>query len=834
MRRLPYESRSIFNFFGKQTGDHIWIGTWGSGIKRLNTITKKFETFLWHPKTWDGTKNICSGIWQKDSTHLWVSTLDYGLFIFDLQTLKFRPVRQIGDPEFVLRAHEMIQAKDGSLWMTHDDRKLIKISNTNFFTSYTIKNQKAFRPELSKSSCFLAIDNNLYIGADFDMQIYNYDLLTQTYRSYQVPGKYYSGETRFFLPSPDRNGFYVGGYRGLAFFNTSKQKFEKIKADSSAEKLLNKELVCAKQGIDNSIWMGCRNRNALLQYYPNTGKIKEYPILPGHPAEEQPYTDYWVNSITMDNQHNIWFSHSHYGLGRLHVPDGKIVFLNSFHKKGFPTGSSTDVLIADDGSIYFTILGEGVWRLKDPFSSNEEMINYDRANGLPSDMIRFIHQDHQKRIWFFSSNGLSLFDPTSATVKNFSEEDGLKDKALIKRPYVDSSGLIYIGFNQALQTFHPDSLAKKEIYTYKLIVNDFKVNNVNLASNVNYVKKLVLKPKENYLQFQYAAITHDNPQQLNYSYKLDGFDDKWINAGTATSGNYNNLPSGDYILKIKIHDNKEPNDTNYFELPIIISGYWYKTTWFKFLIGGIFFLLIYLALRYRIGMLHKEARLKAEFAQKMAEVEMRALRSQMNPHFIFNSLSSINRYIVKSDNKKASEYLTKFSKLIRLILDNSAADIVSIEKELQSLQLYIEMEALRFDHVFTYTIEVDDLIDQEESFIPSMLVQPYVENAIWHGLLHKECGGGKLTITLSKISETLLAAQIEDNGIGRQKATEMKSKETWNKKSYGMQISRDRLALLNHSNGESASVLIEDLADENGIASGTRVILHIPMKNKVD
>ena len=217
----------------------------------------------------------------------------------------------------------------------------------------------------------------------------------------------------------------------------------------------------------------------------------------------------------------------------------------------------------------------------------------------------------------------------------------------------------------------------------------------------------------------------------------------------------------------------------------------------------------------------------------MAEVEMRALRSQMNPHFIFNCLSSINRYIVKSDHKTASGYLTKFSKLIRLILDNSAADTISIEKEIQGLQLYIDMETLRFDHAFTHTICIDEKIDREESFIPPMLLQPYVENAIWHGLLHKENGDGKLTITISEISGTVLLTCIEDNGIGRQKAKEMRSKDIESKKSHGMQISRDRLALLNQTNKGSATVLIEDLVDKQGRAMGTKVVLHIPMQKQM-
>ncbi|HEX6849468.1 MAG TPA: histidine kinase [Chitinophagaceae bacterium] len=828
------ERTSVFNFFGPQIKNDIWIGTWGSGIKKLNTITRRFETYLWHPKTWDGTKNICTGIWQKDSTHLWISTQDKELFVFDLQTHKFHPVRLLSDEGFVFATGKSIQAKDGSLWLVHINGALIKINNKQLFSSYSFKNEQALIPELLNSSCFLKIDNSLFIGAGYDTRIYKYDMATQSHKSYRVPGKHHKGETNFLLSAPGQNGFYAGGYYGLVFFNTLKQEFENLKTDSSARKLLNQELICATLGKDSSIWMGCRNNNRLLRYFPGTGKVNEYQIMTGNDSTKLPYNEYWVTSIVAGDHNNIWFSHSHYGLGSLHIPDGKTVFLNSLRKKNFPIGFSTSICKANDGSIFFTIIGEGVWRLKHPFSSREEIINYDHTNGLPSDNIRFVHEDKQQNIWFFSNNGLSLFDPESGTSKNFSDADGLKSKNLTIPPYEDADGHIYLGYHKAFQTFQPGSLAKKEIQTSKLIVFGFKVNNKNWPANINYVDKIVLKPEENYLHFQYAAITHDNPQQLSYSYILEKFDKDWIQAGNTTTGTYNNLPAGEYTLKIKLNDGKEANETNYFERKIVVSGYWYNSTWFRVLLGIALFSLIYMAHRYRIAVLRKEARLKAEYAQKLSEVEMRALRAQMNPHFIFNCLSSINRYIVKSDHKTASGYLTKFSKLIRLILDNSLSDSISIEKELQSLQLYIDMETLRFDHAFTYTLQIDDNLDREDSFIPPMLLQPYVENAIWHGLLHKESGIGKLTITLLKVSDTKLKVCIEDNGIGRPMAKELKSKEVADKKSHGMQINRERLALLNHTKDEPSSVLIEDLVSESGKALGTRVTLQIPMQKQVD
>ncbi len=213
--------------------------------------------------------------------------------------------------------------------------------------------------------------------------------------------------------------------------------------------------------------------------------------------------------------------------------------------------------------------------------------------------------------------------------------------------------------------------------------------------------------------------------------------------------------------------------------------------------------------------------------QKMADVEMQALRAQMNPHFIFNCLNSINRYIVKSDQATASLYLTRFAKLIRLILDNSNTKNVILTNEIEALRLYIEMEALRFEKKFTYSINIDDSVNTDSLEVPPLIIQPYVENAIWHGLLHKETGG-HLAIDVKLVNDSMLECTIEDNGVGRDKASELKSKSATTRKSLGMQLTESRISLLNKHAQLNASVEIIDLKAGDH-PSGTKVILKIPV-----
>ena len=214
--------------------------------------------------------------------------------------------------------------------------------------------------------------------------------------------------------------------------------------------------------------------------------------------------------------------------------------------------------------------------------------------------------------------------------------------------------------------------------------------------------------------------------------------------------------------------------------------------------------------------------------RKMSEVEMQALRAQMNPHFIFNCLNSINRYIVKSDQVTASLYLTRFAKLIRLILDNSNSPYVILSNELEALRLYIEMESLRFDKKFTYQIHVAENVNPDTIEMPPLIIQPYVENAIWHGLLHKE-EEGRLNIDLRMIQDGILQISVEDNGVGREKAMELKSKSALTRKSLGMKLTDDRIALLNKETTVNAEIQIIDMKNGNGEATGTKVVFTIPI-----
>ncbi len=226
----------------------------------------------------------------------------------------------------------------------------------------------------------------------------------------------------------------------------------------------------------------------------------------------------------------------------------------------------------------------------------------------------------------------------------------------------------------------------------------------------------------------------------------------------------------------------------------------------------------------------KEEKLMTKYEKQLTESEMSALRLQMNPHFIFNALNSIRYYILKEDSEKASDYITSFSKLLRMILQHSKQTSVKLSEELEALKLYLEFERQRFEEKFEFTINVSDEIEAETMSIQPMIIQPFIENSIWHGLMHMD-ETGHLLVDISLHDSHTLKVIIEDNGIGREESEKLKSEQqSQTYKSMGMQITRDRLKLMEKLQHGETGYEVEDLLDSEGKTKGTRVIIKIRLK----
>lgn len=241
-----------------------------------------------------------------------------------------------------------------------------------------------------------------------------------------------------------------------------------------------------------------------------------------------------------------------------------------------------------------------------------------------------------------------------------------------------------------------------------------------------------------------------------------------------------------------------------------------------------------LALAHRIRLIDRERQAnqsayveeieqRTAYEKRLAEVEMLALRSQMNPHFLFNSLNTIEYFVLKGDEEKASRYLSSFSRLLRLILNHSNADTIRLSEELLGLELYLELEATRFGDEFQYTLEIDPQVDRDEVLLPPLLLQPFVENAIWHGLRQSRQADKRLWIRVLTQTDTTIRFEVEDNGIGRRQANDLKSRSATTRKSYGMDITQQRIELFNRNYPSQLEVQLIDIEQQDQTGTCVRI-----------
>lgn len=474
-------------------------------------------------------------------------------------------------------------------------------------------------------------------------------------------------------------------------------------------------------------------------------------------------------------------------------------------------------------------------------ATNKDMIGYGHADSLDRGIIRYLGgeegmkgshaylvKNHKDKLLVFTELGMQEFDPKAMRFGKFYDADYGLGSSVFSATWLQD-GRLAVARRKAMALFHPDSLKTNEEQPVPYI-NSFRVfdDPYYLEGRPEQKDTVHLSYKQNFFSFEFSAVGYNLPDKTQFKYKLEGFDEKWNDGTKRRFAAYTNVPGGDYTFKVQAINSEGLSLNEPYELFIHVSTVWYKTIWFWCLAFLLLSGLAYLIYKWRINQVRKEERLHSEYERKLADVEMSALRAQMNPHFIFNSLNSIEYYIISNEPEKASDYLNRFSRLIRLILQNSKSHIVPLKDDLEALKLYIEMESMRFDNLFDYELKMESSIVPEKVNIPPMLLQPYVENAIWHGLMQKKNERGKLDLTIRQ-NKGHLVCLIEDNGIGREAAKQLKSKTATRRKSYGMKITSDRITMLNKLAGENATVNIYDLKKEDGTGIGTRVELVIPI-----
>lgn len=456
--------------------------------------------------------------------------------------------------------------------------------------------------------------------------------------------------------------------------------------------------------------------------------------------------------------------------------------------------------------------GFGGWNIVSPNGKILKSMNT-RVHKIANDNIQGCGEDSAGNIWFGCAEGLYQFNLKTNNSVRISQTDGLASNDITSGFCLAKNDQLYIATAKNVQKIDVKNVLKTELIN-QLKLTAVKANNEFLQ---NVSQEIILKEKEaQQLEIYFSALNFSNKEKVVYRYKFD--DEKWNYIGTDHKLSLIKLSSGKYNITIEAGDNLGNWQKKSLVLNLKIIPPFYKTFWFFLLLALLFAGIVLAVNRYLV----KEEKQKGILKKKIKENETKMLRSQMNPHFLFNSLNSINSYILQNKDEEASYYLTAFSKLMRKILDNSRKENISLKEELETTKLYLDLEAVRMEYKFDYRIQTKD-VDTEEIQIPPLILQPFLENAIWHGINHKDTKG-LIDIIISKNKEVdgELFIEIIDDGVGRNFA-KMKENKQKTHKSHGLEITSERLMM----NDARNSVEIIDLYDKNKKPSGTMVKLKI-------
>lgn len=481
------------------------------------------------------------------------------------------------------------------------------------------------------------------------------------------------------------------------------------------------------------------------------------------------------------------------------------------HLLSYPINNITP---GDDQILWLATHGSGVFGIKD----HKIVAQINKANsGLSSDLCNYVHASGNE-LWIATNMGLNhvvLDEGKQPRVKQlFTTANGLSSDEVTAVFARDSA--IWVGTQKGLNI-----IARGGTRAPAAISLHFTA--ITVADKLLSLSEPITVPHEqNRIRFDFSAVMFTSEEAV-YRYRVVGLNNNWVET-EEPSLSFLSLPSGEYTLQLKAVS-ALGKESLVIEKTFRVAQAFYETWWFRLLILAILAGSVILFLRYRIRKVRRQEAEKSELSRKMTELEQMALRAQMNPHFIFNCLNSVQNYIIRKDSMGASIYLSRFAALIRKTLDNAGSLYIPLREELAYLESYIELEKLQSNHPFVYTIEVTPSINTSAAVFPNMILQPFVENAIKHGLPYVG-SEGRLTIRFTLKDGDKILCTIEDNGPGIYSG----GKKITTHHSKGMEITRQRVATLNQLNDPEPPItlLIEDLKASG--SSGTRISITVPLK----
>lgn len=777
----------------KESGSFYVLGSTGVYKWEKNALAKISSFRFDH--------SILTGFFEDRQKRLWIAAEDEPVRIFNTISSKADSISNL--PILVTN---FFQDKQGTIWIS-TFRGLVKVTES-FITHYDKSN--GFPYDDIRASGML--DSNLiYLGINLIAggKIIEYSPEVKKMLSSEKA----LSNVRAMVKAED-SSFYIFTYTGKVFQYTGKAITDQTEKTGRVSV--------------TGIAYDKKNQEQLLAGYRIIYRMSKGIITPADDPSIKGKPFRGIYAMKADAYGSIWIDDE--GNPLLKADTG---FVNFKPALQLPSDADAEMAYSDEKGCWFRTAGYGIIHVsRNKQGSYVKDFSIDKKDGLINDNVLSVVRDNNNYLWVATSGGLCYINlngnhASGYTVHAVNAGEGM-DAPNWNLAYLekDPLGNIWLGVGNGIYKLDISRLITGSlppaVHISDIILANGKSDAENAGSDSNYFLpplQATFNYDQNNISFSFKGINLKTGV-VKYSYILEPQEKGWSPYGSSENISYNNLPPGSYTFRVKAINDYGIESIAPAIFEFVIHPPFWQAWWFRLLMAAACILLIYLFVKRR----DKNTAQKNALQLQMSELRLQAVQSQMNPHFIFNALNSIQNFIVQNNSIEAARYLSRFSKLIRRILDNSHYQFLKLEDVIETLRMYVELEAFRFNKEFTYSFQIDNsderMYDVE---LPPMLLQPFVENAILHGLMPKE--GEKHLMIRIFIKDNLLHCVIEDNGIGRKE----KEKENTGHISRGEKLTRGMLESLKIGRDTEAAIVYEDLKDNAGRPTGTRVLVTIPV-----
>ena len=821
-------------------GKYVWVGSWNQmGLLRLNTQTGRWKQYFFEEQIYRRAFGL---VWRNDH-QFWLTSNGIPAF-FDTATEKFYSYPHQPDDRFSVDARTtgLKKGRQQTFWFdvaTNNSPTISVLHDTK--QPFRVKDDVLLQHQ-SLSGPFYKKGADLYFSHNTDhVNFSRYSETTKKVKTlFRLPLNGFM-EQYFFAALPDslhQTVWLVGSSAAGGIFRYDEKRGTAAVVRATIQGLPPGEnktenydgVPCMAQDKAGNVWFPSYGATGLyagnlLKFESRTNRFVGFRAgTHGLPAGQ-------IRSVMADQEGFIWMGYRDGGPVCRFDPrtNQATIVLKNTHRGG------TDVMkILDDparGVVWIVRYDDGLWRYNQKTGTARRVINESVLNAFVT---------KTGTLWLKTGTALVRYVPETGQQLRLGADYDLHSFNWSPFGKTADDEFFFEKFRFRDSDIVPDTIRPTVVFSFLKVFD----KELRLPQSLNNTKTLDLNYDQNFFTIGFSALSYFQSERNQYMYRLVGFNKDWVRCGNKPLAVFSNVPPGTYSFQIR-GSNNDGIWSDVKTLSIHVIPPFWQTWWFRLLMASLLAAAVVLLYRFQLERRTLKSRLEAEAAKrlqgeaelkeqeaayklKLSATEMAALRAQMNPHFIFNCLNSIQFFTARNDAEKASEYLNQFSRLIRLVLENSKSEKVTLANELETLRLYIEMEIMRFQQKVRYDIRVSEGIDAETLEIPPLLLQPFVENAIWHGLMHKE-EGGTVRVSVQQPQPDRLRIEIADDGVGRAKAAEYKSKSATHNKSFGMKITAERIELINQMYHTNTQVAITDLVDECGRATGTKVIVDIPL-----